>query len=111
MFPRFDGRHPTNLLPARTRTDTGELPTLSGILEENLLWLMKMASRSFSKSFLGNFPSNSLNLMSRNFKLGNRRRTSGNLPANLLLLRSISNKSVRFLNMCGTVPQNLLELI
>lgn len=93
MFPKLDGTQPWNLLLASTMTETGEFPKLSGSSNLNLLWLMKMASKSLSKSSFGTDPSNSLNLRSRNFNIGNSRTTPGNFPANLLLLRSSSNSS------------------
>lgn len=66
MFPMLDGTHPWNLLLAKTTTDTGELPKLSGRSNLNLLWLMKIASSGLSNSSLGTVPSNSLNLRSKN---------------------------------------------
>lgn len=111
MLPRLEGTHPWNLLLARTITETGELPKLSGMLNLKRLWLMKMASKSLSKSSFGTVPSNSLNLRSKNLSLGSFRTTSGNLPANRLLLRSSSNSIFKFMNLCGTVPQKRLELM
>jgi hypothetical protein len=99
MFPKLDGTQPWNLLFATTITDTGEFPKLSGRLNTNLLWLMKMASNGLSKSSRGTDPSNSLNLRSKNFSDGSFRITTGNFPANLLLLRSNSKSNFRFLNL------------
>ncbi|CAA6666275.1 unnamed protein product [Spirodela intermedia] len=82
MLPRLAGRQPLKWLLARTITDTGELPKLSGRSKEKRLWLMKMASRSLSKSSRGTFPSNSLNLMSRNLREGRRRTTRGTCRRN-----------------------------
>ncbi|PKI50795.1 hypothetical protein CRG98_028790 [Punica granatum] len=93
MLARLDGTQPWNLLLARTMTDTGELPKLSGRSKWNRLSLMKMASRSLSKSAGGTVPSNSLNLRSRNLSDGSARTKRGNFPANRLLLRSSSNSS------------------
>lgn len=70
MLPRLAGTQPWNLLLARTMTETGEFPKLSGRSNLNLLWLMKMASKSLSNSSLGTVPSNSLNLRSKNFSFG-----------------------------------------
>lgn len=90
ILPKLAGKHPWNLLLARTMTDTGEFPKLSGSSNLNLLWLIKIASKSLSNSSLGTPPSNSLNLRSKNLSVGSLRTTSGNLPANRLLLRSNS---------------------
>lgn len=111
MLPRPEGTHPWNLLLARTMTDTGELPKLSGRSKTNLLWLMKMASKGLSKSSLGTVPSNSLNLRSRNLSVGRSKTTLGNRPANRLLLRSSSKRSFKRPNFLGTVPQKRLELM
>lgn len=70
MLPRLAGTQPWSLLFATTITDTGELPKLSGRSKANLLWLMKMASKSLSNSSFGTVPSNSLNLRSKNFSVG-----------------------------------------
>ncbi|BAT72810.1 hypothetical protein VIGAN_01024800 [Vigna angularis var. angularis] len=90
MLPRLWGMQPWNLLLARTMTETGELPKLSGRSKTKRLSLMKMASRSLSNNSRGTAPSNSLNLRSKNLSEGRRRTTSGNLPAKRLLLRSSS---------------------
>lgn len=111
IFPKLAGKQPWNLLFARTITDTGEFPKLSGNSNWNRLWLMKMASRSLSKSSRGTLPSNSLNRRSKNLRVGNSRTRRGNFPANLLLLRSSSKRIFRFRNFCGTVPQNRLEFM
>lgn len=108
--PKLTGTHPSSLLLATTRTETGELPILSGSDEENLLLFTKMASNSFSNSLFGSSPSNSLYRMSRYFRVGNWRRWSGNLPEKWLLLRSISNSSFKFKKLCGMVPQKRFEL-
>lgn len=105
MFPIPAGTQPWNLLSARTITDTGEFPKLSGKSNTNLLLLMNIASKSLSNSSFGTVPSNSLNLRSRNFSSGNRSTTAGNFPANLLLLRSNSNKILSLSNLCGTVDR------
>lgn len=99
MFPMLAGRQPPNRLFASTITETGELPKFVGRSKENRLWLMKMASRSLSNSSGGTFPSNSLNLRSRNFREGSRSTTRGNFPANRLLLRSSSKRSFRLWNL------------
>jgi hypothetical protein len=99
MLPMLAGKHPEKLLFAKTITETGEFPKLSGISNTNLLLLMKIASRSLSNSDLGTDPSNSLYLKSRYFNFGNWRTTSGNLPANRLLLRSSSWRSFNPLNL------------
>lgn len=99
MLPKLEGTQPWNLLFAKTITDTGEFPKLSGRLNTNRLWLIKMASRGLSKSSRGTVPSNSLNLRSKNFSDGSFRTTTGNFPANLLLLRSNSKSNFRFLNL------------
>lgn len=75
MFPKLSGKHPWNLLFAKTRTETGEFPILSGNSNENLLLFMKMASRSLSKRALGILPSNSLYRRSRNLSFGKPRTT------------------------------------
>lgn len=99
MLPRLEGTQPWNLLLAKTITETGELPKLSGISNLKRLLLIKIASKSLSKSSLGTVPSNSLNLRSKNLSWGSLRTTFGNLPANLLLLRSSSNSNLRFWNL------------
>ena len=111
MLPKLDGTHPWNLLFAKTMTDTGELPRFSGRSKTNLLWLIKIASKSLSNSSFGTVPSNSLNLRSKNLSEGSLSTTCGNFPANRLLLRSSSKSSLMSLNLRGTVPQNLLELM
>ncbi|RDX83888.1 hypothetical protein CR513_35146, partial [Mucuna pruriens] len=108
MLPIPAGTHPWKWLLAKTMTETGEFPKLSGRSKTKRLWLMKIASRSLSKSSLGTVPSNSLNLRSRNFSCGRRSTTSGNFPAKRLLLRSNSKRSLRRSNLCGTVPQKRL---
>lgn len=110
-MPILTGIHPSKLLSAKTMTETGEFPKLSGNSKVNLLLLMNRASKSLSKSCLGSSPSNSLNLKSRNFKLGNWTTTSGKFPTNRLLLRSNSKRSFKFKKLSGIVPQNLLEFI
>lgn len=99
MFPILEGMHPWNLLLAKTTTETGELPKLSGRLKTKRLSFMKIASRSLSNNSFGTVPSNSLNLKSKNLSKGSRRTTSGNLPANLLLLRSNSKSSFKLSNL------------
>ena len=111
MLPMLEGTQPWNLLLARTMTDTGEFPKLSGRSKTNLLWLIKIASNGLSNSSFGTVPSNSLNLRSKNLSRGSFKTTCGNLPAKRLLLRSNSNKIIRSLKLCGTVPQNLLEFM
>lgn len=111
MLPIPAGTHPWKRLLASTITDTGEFPKLSGRSKTKRLWLMKIASRSLSKSSLGTVPSNSLNLRSRNLSCGRRSTTSGNLPAKRLLLRSNSKRSFNRSNLCGTVPQKRLLLM
>jgi hypothetical protein len=111
MFPKLEGMQPWNLLFAKTTTETGELPKLSGNSNAKRLSFMKIASRSLSKSAFGTVPSNSLNLISKNLRAGRFNTTSGNFPANLLLLRSNSKRSFNLLKVCGTVPQNLLEFM
>uniref|UniRef100_A0A2P2JKQ8 Uncharacterized protein MANES_03G067800 n=1 Tax=Rhizophora mucronata TaxID=61149 RepID=A0A2P2JKQ8_RHIMU len=98
MFPKLDGTHPLKLLLANTMTDTGEFPKLSGRLNLNLLWLIKIASRGLSNSSFGTGPSNSLNLRSKYLRFGRLSTTSGNFPANRLLLRSSSYSIFKFLN-------------
>jgi hypothetical protein len=90
MLTKLVGKHPWNLLFARTITETGELPKLSGNSRANLLWFMNIASRSLSNSSFGKSPSNSLNRRSRYLSFGRSRTTYGNLPAKRLLLRSSS---------------------
>lgn len=111
MLTKLEGTQPWNLLLARTMTETGEFPKLSGSSKRKRLSLMKMASKSLSKSSLGTVPSNSLNRRSRNLSDGSFRTTAGNLPAKRLLLRSSSKSSFRRLNLWGTVPQKRLELM
>lgn len=105
------GRQPPKRLLARTMTETGEFPMLLGISKRNRLLLMKIASRSLSKSSDGTEPSNSLNRMSRYLRDGRRRTTLGNFPAKRLLLISSSKRRRRRSNRCGMVPQNRLELM
>lgn len=95
IFPKLEGIHPSNLLLAKTITETGELPIFSGKAEENRLLFMKIASKSFSKSPIGSLPSNSLYRMSKYLRLGNWRKISGNFPAKRLLLRSSSDRSCK----------------
>lgn len=90
MLPRLAGTQPRSGLCAATMTETGEFPTLSGRSEEKRLWLMKMASRSLSKSAGGTPPSNSLKRRSRYLREGRPMTTAGNFPANRLLLMSSS---------------------
>jgi len=111
MLPIPAGTQPWKRLLASTITDTGELPKFSGRSNTKRLSLMKMASRSLSKSSLGTVPSNSLNLRSRNLSCGRCSTTSGNFPANRLLLRSSSKRSLSLSNLCGTVPQKRLVLM
>lgn len=111
MLPMLAGKQPPKRLLARTITETGEFPMLLGISNRNRLLLMKMASRSLSKSADGTVPSNSLNRRSRYLRDGRRSTTSGNFPAKRLLLRSSSNSRRRRSKRCGIVPQNRLELI
>lgn len=109
ILPKLIGTHPSSLLLAITRTETGESPILSGSDEENLLLFRRIASNSFSNSLFGSLPSNSLYRMSRYFRVGNSRRRSGNLPEKWLLLRSISKSNFKFKKLCGIVPQKRFE--
>ncbi|KAF1872684.1 hypothetical protein Lal_00016521 [Lupinus albus] len=111
MFPILAGIQPWNLLFARTITETGEFPKLSGRLNTKRLSFMNIASRSLSNNSLGTVPSKSLNLRSKNFSSGSVNTTFGNFPTNLLLLRSSSKRSLNLSKLCGTMPQNLLELM
>lgn len=84
------GMQPPSLLFAKTTTETGELPRLSGMLELNRLSFKNSASRSLSNSLEGRDPSKSLNRRSRYFNEGMLRTTMGKGPTNLLLLKSNS---------------------
>lgn len=110
IFPMLAGMHPPRSLLANTRTETGELPKLSGMPKRNLLSLRNKASKSLSKIFEGTGPSKSLNLRSKNFNEGNERTTFGNPPTNLLLLKSSSLRSFKWLKVFGTTPQKRFEL-
>jgi hypothetical protein len=90
MFPMLFGMHPLILLLAITTTEAGELPMFSGMVDSNRLWFMKIASRSLSNKPGGKAPSKSLNLKSRNLRVGSSNTTSGNNPTKRLLLTSIS---------------------
>jgi hypothetical protein len=70
MLPKLAGKHPWNLLFAKTITETGELPKLSGNSNWNRLWLIKIASNGLSNNSFGTVPSNSLNLRSKYFSDG-----------------------------------------
>lgn len=70
IFPMLLGMQPSKLLLAMTRTETFELPTVSGMVHPNLLLLTNMASRFLLKSSAGRHPSNSLYLMSKYVRLG-----------------------------------------
>lgn len=111
ILPMLLGMHPPRLLFARTRTETGEFPKFFGIPNRNRLLFKKMASKSLSKIWVGTGPSNSLNLRSKNFKVGNESTTLGKPPTNLLLLKSSSKRSFNLLKLLGTTPQNLLVLM
>jgi hypothetical protein len=50
IFPMLLGMHPSSLLLARTTTEAGEFPRVSGMLYLNLLLLKNNASSSFSKT-------------------------------------------------------------
>ena len=90
IFPMLLGMQPSRWLLATTRTDTGELPRFSGMVDVNLLSFKNKASSSLLKSSGGNFPSKSLNLRSRYLRSGISRTTSGNDPTKRLLLTSSS---------------------
>jgi len=111
MLPMVCGMQPVNLLFAKLTTETVDLPTVSGMLDLKRLLFKKIASRSFSKSSGGNFPSKSLNLRSRYLRLGHVRTTVGKEPTKRLLLTSNSNISLSLDMVLGIIPQNLLELM
>ncbi|CAL4978238.1 unnamed protein product [Urochloa decumbens] len=110
MLATLAGRHPPKLLCARTTTDAGEFPKLSGSWNRRRLWLRKMASRGLSKRRGGTGPSKSLNRRSRKRSAGRSRTTSGNGPTKRLLLRSSSWRMRRRRSVAGSTPQKRLEL-
>lgn len=111
IFPMLLGMQPSKLLLAMTRTETLELPIVSGMLHLNLLLFRNSASKSLLKSSAGRHPSKSLNLMSRYLRPGIIRTTSGNPPTKRLLLISNSYRSVSLPKLWGTIPQNLFEFM
>lgn len=111
MSPMERGMQPLNLLFAKLTTETLDLPNVLGMVDLNRLLFKNNASKSFSKSSGGNFPSKSLNLRSRYLSSGHVRTTLGNLPTKRLLLASNSNISVSLDKLSGIIPQNLLELM
>jgi hypothetical protein len=110
MLAMLAGRHPPKLLCARTTTEAGELPMLSGSWKRRRLWLRKMASSGRSKRRAGTEPSKSLNRRSRKRSAGRSRTTSGNGPTKRLLLRSSSWRMRRRRSVGGRTPQKRLEL-
>ena len=110
MLATLAGRHPPKLLCARTRTDAGELPMLSGSWKRRRLWLRKMASSGRSKRRAGTAPSKSLKRRSRKRSAGRSSTTAGNGPTKRLLLRSSSWRRRRRRSAVGSTPQKRLEL-
>ncbi|KVH93272.1 hypothetical protein Ccrd_004683 [Cynara cardunculus var. scolymus] len=104
MCPKLLGMHPLNLLLDKTSMEAGEFPMFSGRREWKRLLFTTMASSSLSKSSGGNAPSNSLYLISRNFKEGIPKITLGKGPTKRLSLASSSNKSIRFEKLLGKIP-------
>lgn len=90
ILTKLKGRHPFRSLFANTTTETGLFPKFSGKENWKLLLLMKSASSLTSKRREGTLPWKLLNLISKYFKLGMQRTTSGNGPENWLLLMSSS---------------------
>ena len=90
IFPMLRGMHPWKWLLAMTKTETGEFPRVSGMMDVNRLLFKNKASSSMLKSSAGNLPSKSLYLRSRYLRFGIERTTWGKEPTNLLLLTSSS---------------------
>lgn len=111
ILPMVFGMEPSNLLLAKTKTETVELPKFSGMLESNRLLFKNKASRSLSKSLDGNGPSKLLNRRSRYLRAGKSRTTEGNRPTSRLLLTSSSRRRVRLERLEGRTPQNRLEFM
>jgi len=111
IFPMVFGMKPSNLLLAKTKMETVELPKFSGMLASNRLLFKNKASRSLSKSLGGSDPSKLLNRRSRYLRAGKSRTTKGNWPTSQLLLTSSSWRRVRLERLEGRTPQNRLELM
>lgn len=111
ILPMLLGRQPWKWLLAMTKTETGEFPRFSGMVDVKRLLFKNKASKSLLKSPGGSIPSKSLYLRSRYLRLGIERTTFGKGPTNRLLLTSSSWRSVSLEKLSGMTPQNLFELM
>lgn len=90
ILPMLLGRQPWKWLLAMTKTETGELPKVCGMVDVKRLLFKNKASNSLLKSSGGSWPSKSLYLRSRYLRFGIERTTVGKEPTNRLLLTSSS---------------------